>query len=151
MSSSVSLEYLNERLEVYPISRTAMCAQNAGGKQIVVKRPKTVLPFEAMIYNQGFLVNEQGTEFMLEHKGTYFIQYQINTTGSLLAQSAVYKNDAALGGLTCGLGEALSLYSGSGIVSLEQGDILQLVLLGLEEETVLEEGLGAVLNLIRIS
>lgn len=154
MSSSVSLEYLNNEisgLTVSSLTQYSLCAQNSAGSSITIIPGGTAVPLPTRPYINGFTANGANTVFTVAQTGTYYIEYRISTTASLLMSSSVYRNGASIGNLVCSPGLAGTQFNCSAIVGLTATNTLQLMLYGLEGTTVLQGGVGAYMNIMRIA
>lgn len=154
MSSSVSLEYLQQQisgLTVTSPTTTALCAQNNAGATIVVILLGTAVPLPTRPYNSGFAANGANTQFTVQTAGTYYIEYDIETTVSLLLSSSVYRNGTSIPNLVRSPGITGTSYRCSAIVPLNAADVLQLTLYGLAGTAVLQGGNGATLNVVRVA
>ncbi|MCL2839202.1 MAG: hypothetical protein FWE05_00385 [Defluviitaleaceae bacterium] len=148
MASSISLEYLNS---ITPGNTAAFCAQNRVGSTIAVILLGTAIPLASMIYNNGFSANASNTQFTVQRTGVYHISYKINVTAAALLSASVYKNGTAMSELSQVAAISLSSYACEAIVSLTQGDVLQLTFYGLLGTAVLSSGVGAVLMGMQIA
>lgn len=154
MSSSVSLEYLNQQLSGLTVTSPgsiSMSAQNVSGSTIVVILGGTAVPLPSRPYIIGFTPNGANTIFTVGTTGTYQISYQIATTVSLLMSSSVYVNGSALASLTRNPGITATTFAASTITPLTAGDTLQLTLFGLAGTAVLQGGVGAYMEAIRLA
>lgn len=150
MSSSVSLEYLNQILPTSVPTQQSMSAQNTAGGAILVILGGTPVPLPTRPYINGFTASGDNTTFTVTNTGTYYIQYNVQTTLSLAMSSSVYRNGAVIPNLTRS-GLTGSTFSGSAIVPLNAGDTLSLTLYGLAGTATLQGGAGATMNIIRIA
>lgn len=154
MSSSVSLEYLNQQIAGLTITSptsTHMSAQNTAGSTIVVILGGAAVPLPTQTRLNGFTANGANTQFTVGTTGNYYIEYQVNTTASLLLQSGLYVNGVATPSLTRNPGVAGSTFSAASIIPLAVGNTLQLTLFGLAGTAILQGGVGAYLNVVRLS
>ncbi|MCL1884997.1 MAG: hypothetical protein FWF81_14720 [Defluviitaleaceae bacterium] len=148
MSSSVSLEYLNS---ITPSNTYALCAQNQAGTSIAVILLGTAIPLATIGYNNGFTANAANTQFTVENTGVYRISYKVNVTASALLSTSVYKNGTAIAALDQVAAISLTNFGCEAIVSLNQGDVLQLTFYGLLGTAILASGVGAVMTVVRIN
>ena len=111
----------------------------------------TSIPFSNVNYSEGFTFTPNTTSITVKNTGTYLIDYKIRTTVSLVMSSTVTRNAVKLDRLTYSPGITGSTYSGTAIISLNSNDILELQLFGLVGTAVLADGVGAVLNIIRLA
>lgn len=128
-----------------------MSALNTSGTTIAVVLGGTPVPLPDNQVLNSFTVDVQNQVFTVPATGNYLITYDINTTAALLMSSRVLRNGAALPGTIIAPVAAISTFSATRIASLNAGDTLSLQLFGLLGAAVLRGGVGASLNVIRLS
>lgn len=131
------------------MNQTAFSAYS-GGETVLVVLGGTEIDLETVTYNNGFGFTAGGEDITVLNAGTYKLDYRIITTASLLMSSTITRNGTSIPAMTCSPGISGSIYSGSGIVTLNAGDVLSLTFYGLVGTAVLASGAGAIVNIVRL-
>lgn len=144
---TVNLEF---GIPIGNITSTAFSAYNSGGT-IVVILGGTPVPLTTLNYNNGFTFTTGGSTITVPTAGTYWLNYSIRTTTSLLMTASMLRNGTTLPRMTSNPGLAGNNYTGSGMITLTAGDTLALQLSGIASTVVLGSGAGATVNILRIA
>ncbi|MCQ4921478.1 hypothetical protein NE686_00150 [Tissierella carlieri] len=132
------------------VTADSMFAANASGATIAVAPGGTLVPLPDAQNLDGFIPNGTNTLFMVPETGRYYITYNIDFTVAVAVGSRVTVNGNPLAGSNIQplLG---TQYNASLIANLRDGDTVGLELFGLLGAAVLRSGVGASLNIIRLS
>jgi len=110
----------------------------------------TPIPLLVSTYNIGFTVNEGATAFTVGNTGYYLVSYSIRTTAPLTgASSAIFLNGTAVP--TTRVTPAISdTFYHTSIMDLRAESPLELRL-SVTEQATLQSGVGATLDVVRLS
>lgn len=129
----------------------AFSAYNGSGSTISVVTGGTAIPLTTQNINNGFTFTTGSTTVTCNTTGNYRIDYRIRTSASVLMSSGVTRNGTQIASLVCSPGITGTQYNGTSIIGLTAGDVLSLTLYGVAGTATLASGVGASLNLVRIS
>lgn len=152
MSSSISLEYLNNAINELPgRTQSAICAQNIAGTPILIAIGGTAIPLAERPYVRGFTFSADNRTITVTQSGVYMLSYSIQVRVAMQLSSTVNRNGASMPNLVRSPGFSENVLACSAILPLSAGDALQLMLYGIGALTELQPGVGAYLNVMRIA
>ncbi|MCK9443020.1 MAG: hypothetical protein M0Q14_00590 [Tissierellaceae bacterium] len=127
-----------------------MFAANTTGDEISVILGGTLVELPNNNNLDGFVANANNTLFTVPTTGRYFIDYKLSLTVGIAIGTRISVNGTALGGSDI---EPLigTEYDASLIADLTAGDNVGFEIFGLIGVATLRAGVGASLNIIRVS
>jgi len=135
------------------VTENSMFAASTTGDTIAVVLEGTLVPLPDSQVLDGFTANGDDTVFTVPAAaaGNYYISYKVNVTAGLLLSSGILINGTLDPASVRAPLLAATNFDADFIVTLAAGDTISLELSGLVELVILQDGVGASLNIIRLS
>ncbi|MCM2675024.1 hypothetical protein NDM98_05670 [Shouchella plakortidis] len=133
------------------ITATLGYAGNNAGAVIAVILVGTLVPLPSLQLLSGITSNGAGTIFTVTQAGRYQVSYTIRTTVALLLSSRALLNGVQIDRSVVAPGLTTNLYTTQFIIDIPAGATLSVQLYGLLGAATLQPGVGANLNIVRLS